>query len=366
MIFPPMRERWEVLPSFRLGCFVHILRDGKRAMAGSDGRLMCAHGELPSSIRGWMARENAYRNALKLWEAADESSRGPPPTPAFRPPYCDCQSVAGLSSRECARVCISVGPNAEGGAEGGAKGGACGGKHGRGPPLPPLPPSMYDALKADPTVATFESDNRRSGGGGASGGGKVVDDYADDCADEYVDDSEDERDVAKDAERTEDEGEATRVKGERCEHAESDPPSANETDVDVVETGVALPFQCRASVLREAADTAVRDGALRTPLSSVLPTVQESREDRTGCHIYLGRSGTFYCHHGFSFPPTFPSKRVPRYGSVYLGGPVAKKRRCSERRVLRARTGLCNCVLALPNRTNFPDIPLSTRHAMPK
>ena len=267
---PIIREKWELLASFKLGCFNHFRRDGSKAYAGSDGRLLCEHGENPSSIRSWIADAKAYKAALERWQAGGGALSGEPaPVAPSRPSHCNCQNVVGLSSRE--RVC--VGPSEAGGGDKQAA-----------RATPALPASIYDVLR-NARATTFES--------------HYYDTMA--SAEDYM-----------------------------CSDDEE-----------------ALPNT-------ESATRAIADNALRTPLCAVTP---KQKADHTGAspqperRIYLGRSGTFYCCHGHRFLLTTPEKRRVRKGH-------GQKSQLPSRR-LRARTGQCACIMALPNRSNFPEIPFA-------
>jgi len=75
--------------------------------------------------------------------------------------------------------------------------------------------------------------------------------------------------------------------------------------------------------------------------------------------VYLGNDGRFFCSHGNEFvvkelPTARKQACVPRPDSTTT--PIKKHR--SIRR--RFRTMACDCVLVLPNRTTFPELPFVT------
>lgn len=75
--------KWIVLPSMRVGRLQHTVpATGRRVFVTTDGRLVCEHGELASSICKWMAA--AAR-------AAREGNPAPP-----RHSACDCENTDGL------------------------------------------------------------------------------------------------------------------------------------------------------------------------------------------------------------------------------------------------------------------------------
>ncbi len=119
-------NKWELLPSLRLGVARRTLPNGTRVYTGIDGRPLCEHGEYPGTIQSWIAKANAYEN----WQAAGGVQSGIKQTAPRRPPLCNCKSTAGLGRRKCAKAC--------------------------GPDTPQIPESIYDVLH-DSQAPTFQS-----------------------------------------------------------------------------------------------------------------------------------------------------------------------------------------------------------------
>lgn len=72
--------------------------------------------------------------------------------------------------------------------------------------------------------------------------------------------------------------------------------------------------------------------------------------------IFLANDGRFYCSHGHAFNlKEMPTARK-EVASTSTGAPI-KKRRTIRRRL---HTKACDCLLVLPNRITFPEVPLIT------
>ena len=118
-------NKWELLPSLRLGVARRKLHDGTQVYTGIDGRPLCKHGEYAGTIQSWILNANAYEN----WQAAGGVQSGIKQTAPHRPSHCDCKSIAGLGRRG-AKTC--------------------------GPGTPQIPESIYDVLR-DSQAPTFQS-----------------------------------------------------------------------------------------------------------------------------------------------------------------------------------------------------------------
>ena len=92
----------DLLPSLRFGKLYSTLADGKEVYLSTEGQLLCAHGELSSTIGFWTSIE----------KRAKIDGTEPPPRGGFQSPsICDCVTTEGLHSKLPDDVCLPAKPS---------------------------------------------------------------------------------------------------------------------------------------------------------------------------------------------------------------------------------------------------------------
>jgi hypothetical protein len=217
-------SHWETLPNFKLGTFSHVKPTGDRVYVGMDGKCLCKHGELASTIRSWVTKEKPESQKKKRKTNSDDE---PVPEDTVAERACEVASFLNRSSTCNCMDAKSMSPKDVVGT------------------LPPPPTSYYEVVSSQPNSVPFE----------------------------------------------------------------------------------------------QGQTAACKDAAYSTPLAC-----------ESG-HVFLGKSGKFYCGHGhfFNVNRDFCIGRKRKAGVTTSKG----------RKTLRFRGHRCGCLLVLPNRLSFPEIPLT-------
>ena len=90
-----------LLPSMRFARPFQTMSDGKKIYISTEGRLLCEHGELASTINYWTSAE----------KKAKSEGREPPSRGGFHPSICDCVTTEGMNVAIPADVCLPVRPS---------------------------------------------------------------------------------------------------------------------------------------------------------------------------------------------------------------------------------------------------------------